>query len=160
MRKVFRFAFLLGSLPFFFTACTSEEKSATVDMDKARTEIQAMEDAYAAAEKNKDAEAVAAYYHDNAISYMRDEQPASGKAAIKAAIEKRIAEDSTNNANVYKVVDIFAEGDLLVEIGSWKENDSTGAEVKNGHYMSVFKKENGKYLCIRDMSVSSTPSKK
>jgi hypothetical protein len=56
-------------------------------------------------------------------------------------------------------VDLFADGDLLVEIGSWTNTDKSG-EVKKGHYMSVFQNRNGKYTCIRDMSVTSMPLKK
>ena len=48
---------------------------------------------------------------------------------------------------------------MLVEIGSWTEVDSSGAEVNKGHYMSYFQKRDSKYVCVRDMSVSSMPAK-
>ena len=119
-----------------------------------------MEDAFAAGEKAKDAAAVAAYYSDDAISYGRNSEPVSGKAAIQAKIADDIAKDSTNSSNVYKVVDLFADGNMAVEIGSWTRLDSTGAETKKGHYMSLFQKRDGKYVCVRDMNVSSTSDKK
>lgn len=128
-------------------------------MDKLKTDIQAMEDAYAVGEKAKDANAVVAYYSDDAISYMRNEEPTSGKEAIKARIADRIAKDTTGNTNVYKVVDLFAEGDMAVEIGSWTEMSPSGAEVNRGHYMSYFQQRDGKWLCVRDMSVTSLPAK-
>lgn len=89
-----------------------------------------MEDAFAAAEKAKDADAVVAYYSDDAVSYSRNEEPASGKAAIKDKIAKGIAKDTTGNYNVYKVVDLFAEGNTAIEIGSWTVMNPAGAEVK------------------------------
>ena len=128
-------------------------------MEKVKGEIQAMEDAYAAAEKAKDADGVAAYYSDDAMSYSRNTQPLSGKAAIRENIANNIAKDSTGNYNVYKVVDLFAEGNTAVEIGSWTEFDASGTELENGNYMSYFQKRNGKYICVRDMSTTTSPVK-
>jgi ketosteroid isomerase-like protein len=128
-------------------------------MGKAKSEIQAIEDAFAAGEKAKDANAVAAYYADDAISYSRNKLPASGKAAIKEQIARQIAEDTTGNYSVYKVVDLFGEGNMLVEIGSWSVLNPSGVEVDKGHYMSYFRKTDEKYACVRDMNVTSTPIK-
>lgn len=131
-----------------------------MDLEKLKPEIQAMEDAFAAAEKAKDAAAVAAYYSDDAVSYVRGKEPVSGKAAIQARFVDELAKDTTGQTSVYKVVDLFAEGDLVVEIGSWTTNNPAGEKKDNGHYLSVFKKKDGKYHCIRDMSVSSNPPTK
>ncbi len=128
-------------------------------MDKLKVEIQAMEDAYAAAEKAKDADAVVVYYSQDAISYNRNEKPLSGIAAIKERTAQRLAKDTTGNYNVYKVVDLFAEGNTAVEIGSWTSLNPSGAEVDKGHYMSYFQKRDGKYVCVRDMNVTSNPAK-
>ncbi|HQX43015.1 MAG: nuclear transport factor 2 family protein [Saprospiraceae bacterium] len=152
---------LAGGIALFLNSCAKPaEAPKPIDMDALKMDIQKMEDAFAAGEKAKDAAAVAAYYSDDAISYGRNSEPVSGKAAIQAKIAEDIAKDSTNNSNVYKVVDIFAEGNMAVEIGSWTRLDSAGTETKKGHYMSVFQKRDGKYVCIRDMNVSSTPDKK
>jgi len=160
MRSKFQFSLLFAVMAFLFSACMTASKEAEpVDLAKAKTEIQAMEDAYAAGEKAKDANAVAAYYSDDAISYNRNEEPVSGKAAIKEFISKRLAKDTTGNHSVYKVVDLFAEGDMLVEIGSWTSLNPSGAELDKGHYMSFFQKRDGKYLCVRDMNVSSGAAK-
>lgn len=136
------------------------EKPKAIDMAALRTEIQAMEDAFAAAEKAKDAAAVVAYYADDAINHNRGEEPTVGKANIQGRIQKRLANDTSGNYNVYKVVDLFAAGDLAVEIGSWTEHTPSGEVKDKGHYMSYFEKRNGKYVCVRDMSVSNTPEKK
>lgn len=160
MRSKFQLT-LIGISALVFSACSdSGDKAKPVDMAKAKTDIQAMEDAFAAAEKVKDAGAVAVYYADDAISYPRGKAPLVGNAAIKANIAKDLAEDTTGNANVYKVVDLFAEGNTAVEIGSWHKISPAGAAVDSGHYMSYFQLRNGKYVCVRDMSVSSTPAKK
>jgi len=157
MIKKFQFG-LLASLPVLLFSCSNGEKKAEpVDMTKTKVEIQAMEDAYSAAEAKKDADGVVAYYAEDAISYHKNEPPSSGKAAIKEYTVKRLAKDTSGNHNVYKVVDLFGEGNMLVEIGSWSEMSPAGAEVDMGFYMSYFQKKDGKYVCVRDMNVSTKP---
>src|SRR5258705_5540247 len=144
MSSNFQLAILFGISALVFSACNAPAaETKAVDLDKLKPEIQSMEDAFAAAEKAKDADKVAAYYSDDAISYNRNEPPTSGKAAIKSRIADRLAKDTTGNSNVYKVVDLFAEGNMVVEIGSWSEVSPAGAEVNNGHYMSLFRKLDG-----------------
>ena len=154
-----RIAVLIAVTTLFITSCSNEKGTASIDMDAVKKEIQTMEDAYAAAEKAKDPDKVVAYYSDDAIGYGRNRPPEVGKTAIKESLAKRLAADTTGNYNVYKVVDLFAEGDMAVEIGSWTEMSPAGTEVNKGHYMSYFLKRNGKYVCVRDMSVSSNPAK-
>ncbi len=157
MKKRFQFA-LLGIASVLLFSCDSKEKAAeAVDLGKLKPEIQAMEDAYAAAEKAKDADGVAAYYADDAVSYHRNETASVGKAAIKEYHAARLAKDTTGNTNVYKVVDLFGEGNMLVEIGSFSEVRPDGSESDMGFYMSYFQKKDGKYACVRDMSLSTKP---
>jgi len=161
MKKNFRFPALVGLAALLFSACNAPEATteATVDMDKLKTEIQAMEDAFAAGEKAKDVDAVAAYYADDAISYNRNEPPSVGMAAIKEKINKGFAKDTAGNYNVYKVVDLFAEGNTATEIGSWTQMNAAGEKMENGYYMSYFQKKDGKYKCVRDMSMTESPMK-
>ncbi|MBD0851235.1 nuclear transport factor 2 family protein [Maribacter arenosus] len=159
MKKNIRLLSFLAIIIFAFSACSTAEKPEPLDMVAVKAEIQAMEDAYAAAEKAKDADAVAAYYSEDAISYSRNTQPVSGRAAIRDRIAERIANDTLGNYNVYKVVDLFAEGNSAVEIGSWTEFNTEGTETENGYYMSYFEKRDGKYECVRDMSLTTMPEK-
>ena len=159
MRSKFQLALLCCISVLVFSACTSMEKGEAVDLTKIKPEIQAMEDAYAAAEKAKDADKVVVYYSDDAVGYGRSRAPEVGKNAIKEGLAKRFKADTSGNTNVYKVVDLFAEGNMVVEIGSWTEMSPSGTEVDKGHYMSVFQKRDGKWVCVRDMSVSSNAAK-
>lgn len=159
MKKGIRLLGVLTSIVLMFTACSTVEKPVPLDMANVKAEIQAMEDAYAAAEKAKDADGVAAYYSEDAISYSRNTQPVSGRSAIRDKIAKRIANDTLGKYNVYKVVDLFAEGNSAVEIGSWTEFNTEGTETENGYYMSYFEKRDGKYKCVRDMSLTTMPEK-
>ncbi len=159
MRKNTKLFGLLVFTALIISACATTEKEEVLDMAKINIEIQAMEDAYSAGEKAEDADAVAIYYSEDAISYSRNKQPLKGKAAIRKNIANNIANDTTGNYNVYKIVDLFAEGDTAVEIGSWTEFDSAGNEQQNGNYMSYFQKRDGKYICVRDMSTTTSPVK-
>ncbi|MEH6537319.1 MAG: nuclear transport factor 2 family protein [Psychroserpens sp.] len=159
MRKNTRLFGFLVFTALILSACATTEKEEVIDMEKAKVEIQAMEDAYAAGQQAKDADAVAVYYSDDAISYGQNKKPLSGRAAIRDNIAKDIAKDTTDNYNVYKVVDLFAEGNTAIEIGSWTEFDSSGNEQENGNYMSYFQKRDGKYICVRDMSTTTSPVK-
>ena len=161
MIKHIRLFGLLAFSSLFFLACNAPEKEVAValDMEKITAEIQAMEDGYAAGEKAKDADAVAAYYSDDAVSYSRNKQPIVGRKAIRESIAMNIAKDTTENYSVYKVVDLFADGNTAVEIGSWTDFDDSGKELENGYYMSYFEKRDGKYICVRDMSTTTSPVK-
>jgi hypothetical protein len=42
--------------------------------------------------------------------------------------------------------------------GNWGyTTDSHKHKTNSGHFMSLFKKKDGKYICIRDMGTSNTP---
>ncbi len=174
MRNTMKQLSLLLFATFILSACTGPEKKEpmaketndkevlhkeTIDMKKLTMEIQAMEDAYAAAEKAGDADGVVAYYSDDAINYGANQEPASGKAAIREKIAKRLAKDTLGNYNVYKIVDLFAKGNTAVELGSWVQYDASGKEMEHGNYMSYFEKRDGKYICVRDMSTTTSPVK-
>ena len=151
---------LCGAATLLLASCaTKSTEPQALDMDKIKPEIQAMEDAYSAGEKAKDADKVVAYYSDDAISYSRNQPPTVGKAAIRDSIAARLARDTSGTTYVYKVVDLFGEGNTLVEIGSWSNMSPEGTETDKGHYLSVFRKKDGKYECIRDMNVTSSPAK-
>ena len=160
MRSKFQTVICIAASVFIISACSNEKGAATIDLEKAKAEIQAMENAYAAAEKAKDVDKIVVYYSDDAITYGRGRMPEIGKEAIKAGHVKRLAEDTTGNTSVYKVVDLFGEGNMLVEIGSWTSLNPAGEEVDKGHYMSYFQKRDGKWVCVRDMNVSSKAEKK
>ena len=159
MRRKLQSAILIACSGFLFVSCSNEKGATAIDLDTVKKDIQTMEDAYAAAEKAKDADKVVAYYSDDATSYSRNRMPEVGKEAIKESLAKRLAADTSGNTNVYKVVDLFGEGNMLVEIGSWSEMSPAGTEVTKGHYMSYFQKRDGKYVCVRDMNVTSSPAK-
>jgi ketosteroid isomerase-like protein len=155
MKQLLFFCFIL----LFISACQAPAaQEEAIDMDQLRASLQAMEDAYAAGQKAKDAEAVAAYYADDAQSLSNDKPTAVGKAAIIESIKEGMASDTSGNVTRFEVVDVFASGNLAVEVGRSITANADGSET-TGKYISVFEKRDGQYLCVRDIWNRDAPVK-
>jgi ketosteroid isomerase-like protein len=133
-----------------FTSCQQAPPPAP-DLAKIRTEIQAMENAFAVAMNAKDAASVVAYYADDAVSLTNNAPVLSGKEAILNDLKKQMASDTSKMTASFEIMDVFAAGELVVETGKSTFKDASGAVVRTGKYMSLFEKRNGKYVCIRDI---------
>jgi len=136
-----------------FTACEThdehEHAEESIDMNALRAELQGMEDAFAKAQKANDADAVVAYYAEDANSLPPNEPALIGKAAILASLKADMAADQSGSTSRFEVVDVFASGNLAVEVGR-SITTKTDGSTSTGKYISVFEKRNGKWLCIRD----------
>jgi ketosteroid isomerase-like protein len=128
-----------------------------MDMAALTTEIQAAEDAYATASLAKDADGVVAYYADDAVTYLHEKAPVEGKAAIRARLAERMANDTLGYKPTFKVLELYVGNDHITEIGSWSDTDASGTVKDHGTYVSIFKKSGDKWQCVRDMSVSAMP---
>jgi len=144
---------------FILSSCSNNKddssvmvKSETVkaDMSSVKTEIQAIENQWADALNKKDINALMALYADDAAS-MQDGAPTlRGKAAIKANQEKEFAKPDRYASISFQTEDVFGSADEVTEVGTSTEKDAAG-KVSTGKYIAVFKKVDGKYLCIREI---------
>jgi len=150
MKKTTQFSFLFAAL-VVSTLLIASCQPAKPDLAKIRTEIQAMEDAYAAGLRAKDANAVVVYYADDAVSMANNAPIAVGHDAILKMSQDEIASDTTNLTVSFETIDIYAAGDLVVETGKATYKDADGNVKKSGKYMTLFEKRNGKYVAIRDI---------
>ena len=141
MSKSIRLLTFLASTALIILSCATKEE-VVLDMENVKIEIQAMEDV----------DAELAYYSEDAINYSRNRSANKGRAAIRESIARNIAGDTIGGYNVYEIVAVFANDARVVEIGSWTQFDSIGNERQNGNFMSYFKKQEGKYRCVREMS--------
>ncbi|GGD26541.1 hypothetical protein GCM10011343_15970 [Flavobacterium orientale] len=146
------------------TACNTKseapvEEAPAVDADAIKTEIQALEDAYATASNARDVDGIMTYYADDAVSYPSEKAPVVGKEAMRASIQEDLLSYPKGSTVSYSVKDVFVsnDGSLVTEIGSYTSLDSLGGKARTGHYMSLFEKRDGKYVCIRDMSTPDAP---
>ena len=121
------------------------------DMAAIKAEIQALENAWAAADNARDANAVAAFYADDALSMSNDKPTIAGKAAILADITEGFAKKAAGTTVAYEVQDVFGDENFVTEVGKSTVKDSSGKVISTGKYMAVWEKRDGKYLCIRDI---------
>ena len=151
---------LMGGLILFILAltlaCNQKNKEKSIDKDKIKAEIQAIENDFALAYNNRNVESIT-YYADSAISYFAGEKPIVGKKAIHQHIANEL-QDFPEGAKVsFTTIEIYvtADGNNVAEIGEFKQVDSAGMLLHQGHYFSFFAKRNGKIVCMRDMTNSS-----
>jgi ketosteroid isomerase-like protein len=154
---------LLSFAAFGFVGCeapdANEHAEEAIDLDAVRAELQGLEDTYAKHLMAKNADGVVAYYADNAQSLPPNEPVLVGKAAILAHTKSDMAKDTTAGGTIrFEVVDVFAEGNLAVEFGKSISTKADGTTT-TGKYISVFEKQNGKWLCIRVMYSEDAPEK-
>lgn len=129
------------------------------DLAQVKTEIQALENAWATAQNAKDINALMAMYTDDAIS-MTDGAPSlSGKAAIQAYQEAEFAKAPAGLSSEYTVQDVYGDGEIVTEVGTGVTKDASGAVIRTGKYVAIWKKTDGKYLCIREIYNSDAPKK-
>jgi ketosteroid isomerase-like protein len=153
----------LGLILSFVVACNpkKEETAAEtkpVDTEQIKAEIQAMENSYADALNSGKPESIV-YYTEDAASYQQEKPPLTGKAAIDAELAKEVKTSPKGTKVAFTANEIHAsnDGEMVVELGSYKVSDSTAAVKFSGNYMALFRKKDGKYVCSRDMSASDKP---
>ncbi len=134
---------------------------ATIDKEAIRAEISAMENTYADAVNMGNADQAAAYYAEDATSYHQNEPPVVGKQAIKESLAKEIALLPKGSRINFITEDIMvsSDGNQVVETGRYTLSDATNPEALSGNFISIFEKRDGKYVCVKDMSVSDQMAK-
>lgn len=133
-----------------------EEKA---DMASIKTEIQALESDWAAADNARDAKAILAFYSDDAITMDSDSPIAEGKAAIQKDIEEGLAKKAEGETVAYNTLEVFGDENTVTEIGTAESKDASGKVIRSGKYMAIWEKRDGKYVCIRDMYIEDAAVK-
>lgn len=121
------------------------------DMAAVKAEIQDLEIAWAAADNARDANAVAAFYAEDALSMSNDKPTLMGKAAILADITEGLAKKAAGLTVSYEVMEVFGDDKVVTEIGKAISKDASGNVISTGKYMAVWEKRDGKFICIRDI---------
>jgi ketosteroid isomerase-like protein len=157
MKKKTAKGVLLGCIIALLYACNTNEgqPAATVAVDKEqiKKEIQAKEDEFAATYNSGVLKSIG-YYADDATSFLQNRPALVGKEAIVEFLKSDLSGNS--NKISFKTNEVFVsnDGNMVVEVGRFTVVDSTNTGINKGHYMSLFEKRNGKYVCVRDMSAS------
>ncbi len=133
------------------TEAAAAPAPATPDLAQIKTEIQAVENAWAAALNARDVNALMALYTDDAVS-MADNSPILvGKATIQAAQEAEFKTLPAGQTFTFETMDVYGDGDIVTETGKSIYKDAKGKVTGTGKYMAVFRKQDGKYLCLREI---------
>src|SRR5262249_30992159 len=129
------------------------KEEAVIDKEQIKKEIQAKEDAFAEIYNSGVLKNIG-YYADDATSFFQNTAPLVGKEAILAFLQSDLA--SKTDKISFKTNEVFPsnDGNLVVEIGSFKVVDSANNPINSGNYMTMFQKRDGKYVAVRDMSTS------
>jgi ketosteroid isomerase-like protein len=148
---------LTGCFTILLFACTGKnEQAVVVDKEKIKMEIQAKEDEFAETYNSGQLKNIG-FYADDATTFFQNRAPIVGKAAIVEDLKAGLELNSNKISFKTNEVHVSSDGNQVVEIGSFKLVDSTNALVNTGNYMTLFQKQNGKYVCVRDMSASDMP---
>jgi len=149
----------LGVTMSLMLACnTKQEEPAAVVIDKIdkeqiKKEIQAKEDSFAAVYNSGELRNIG-YYADDATSFFQNKTPLVGREAIIAFLKADIPSNADRISFKTNEVFVSNDGNMVVEIGSFRVVDSVNTPINTGNYMSMFEKRNGKYVAVRDMSAS------
>jgi len=151
---------LLTYIMLLVTACSTKNEGqiAAVDKKQIKKEIQAKENLFAETYNSGELKNIG-YYADDAVSFSPNREALIGKQAIVNYLIEGMNDTPNSNKISFTTIEVFPsnDGNQVVEIGSYKVIDSTKAIINSGNYMSLFEKRDGKYVSVRDMSVSDIP---
>jgi ketosteroid isomerase-like protein len=158
--KVLNGLFLSFMLSFIIACNPNSKEPATVVIDKEqiKQEIQAKEDGFADVYNARELKNIG-YYAEDATSFSQNRPALIGKSAIVEFLIANMDSIPTGNKISFTTNEVFVstDGNQVVEVGYFKIADSTNFIINSGNYMSLFEKRDGKYVCVRDMSVSDLP---
>jgi uncharacterized protein (TIGR02246 family) len=123
----------------------------TPSIQQVRADIEEVERQWAAAMNTRNLDKLMELYADDAISMPDGAATLSGKAAIRKQQEAEFAQPAKYASVAFETTDVYAQGDVVTEIGKSMFKDAAGKVVGSGKYMAVFEKRNGKYVCIREI---------
>jgi uncharacterized protein (TIGR02246 family) len=132
-------------------ALTAEPVVVKADMASIKAEIQALENDWAAADNARDANAIAAFYSDDAMSMSNNAPMKVGKAAIQKEMEESLAKRAQGETVAYETLEVFGDENTVTEIGTAISKDASGKVIRTGKYIAIWEKRDGKYICIRDI---------
>jgi ketosteroid isomerase-like protein len=151
---------ILLYLMSFTVACETKKADnaeVVVDIEQIKKEIQAKEDEFAAAYNAGEMRRIG-YFSEDATSFASNQAPKVGREAIIEYLKVDIESNTDKIAFTTKEVFVSNDGNLVVELGYYQVVDSTNTPFNTGNYMCLFEKRDGKYYCVREMSVSDIPN--
>ena len=115
--------------------------------------IHGMNQAWSKAYNAGDADAIVALHAEDAVVNPPGVPAARGHAAIRETLAKDIAASAKAGVtlNIGSATDVGVSGDLAWEWGTFTATDKSGATVDAGKYVTVYAKQGGKWVIVRDI---------
>ncbi len=151
---------LLLYLMSFTVACETKKADnaeVAVDIEQIKKEIQAKEDEFAAAYNAGEMRKIG-YYAEDATTFAANQAPKVGREAIIEYLKVDIESNTDKISFTTREVFVSNDENLVVELGYYQVVDSSNISFNTGNYMCLFEKRDGKYYCVREMSVSDIPN--
>lgn len=159
--KIFKGGLMVAIMSLTLACNQKKEVPAMVDKEVIQAKIQAVENAFAEAYNNRHIDRIN-YYAEDAISFSNGKMPLEGKKAIHESMKIELATFPKGAKIAFETQEIHPsnDGNIVVEIGGYKVTDSADVKITSGHFISLFEKKDGKYICTRDMGNSDMPMAK
>ena len=148
--------FYVVSLLIASSSIMAQTTSVVVDKEQIKKEIQAKENKFAEIYNSGELRKIG-YYAEDATSFAPNRAPLVGREAIIEYLKVDVETNTDKISFTTKEVFVSNNGDMVVELGHYQVVDSTGTSFNTGNYMCLFEKRDGRYYCVRDMSVSDIP---
>ena len=144
--KAIGWSFLLVAFAFLGVDALAADAAADV------AAMHAIDQSWLKAYTAGDADAIAALYDEHAILQPPGAPAANGRAAIRAFFVSDVAASKKADVAFHlgSKPDGGASGDLGWVSGTYTVTDKSGKVVDAGKYLSVSKREGGKWVYVRD----------
>ena len=144
--KTIGLSFLFGTFAFFCVDALAADAAADV------AAMQAVDQTWLKAYNAADADTIAGLYDEQAILQPPGAPSAHGRAAIRAYFVSDVAASKKAGVAFHlgSKPDGGASGDLGWVSGTYTVTDKAGKVIDAGKYLSVSKKEGGKWRYVRD----------
>ncbi len=127
------------------------------DQATLKTEIQALEDAWAAALNARDVDAFMAMYTDDAVTMPVNSPMLVGKEAIRKDQTKRFASMHADLRFSFEVLDVYGDGNTVTETGKTTYTFANSKVTGTGKFIIVWEKRGDTYRCARKIYNYDTP---
>ena len=133
------------------TSCAPEESEPATDLAAEEAAVDATSQQWLTHAQAKEAAGIAGLFADDGVLFVENQDPVVGPSAIEAFFRRDFKDNPDRVPNFGSDrIEVAASGDLAVEFGSGGDGD-----VRK--YITVYRKVDGVWKVVGDMSISTKP---